>query len=207
MILGFSHLSLSTTNIVESEKNILKQGYQREFLCSQIPNHPAKLQFLNVFEPFHDIALYSHKTKPTLELIKHGNSFAPGQGAFEYNDNHVVMHIPSAKSLSFYVESLNFRKEPEGSILSIKSPIAAWSLKIVIKECLPVRECSLDSPGCCVLALWCRNLEDRLNLLKRSGVTEYSEPFFVNINGKELKVALFRSPGGGIFELVEFKSR
>ena len=206
MILGYSHLSLSTIDMAESEKALLQQGYEREFLTEKIPNHPAKRQFLGNFEAFHDIALYSHKTKPTIEVIKHGDTLSPGLGAFGCNGDCVSLRTTSGEDLSFYTETLSFVQGDGNATLQIKSPIAAWSLAINVRETGTTERSNLDSSGYPVMALWCRKLEERLDLVKAAGVTECTDPFLVTVNDREIKVALFRSPGGGIFELMEFKS-
>ena len=101
--------------------------------------------------------------------------------------------------------------DPDGNAwlrFSFLAPLPKWSLDVILVEVQEVGGPTfLDSKGFPCLALLTTDLAGDYERLKEQGAMEFSGEFPLGINGRALKVALARGPGGEIIELVQVEHR
>lgn len=116
-------------------------------------------------------------------------------------------------SYQFWTEGLGCRPISQGNtndqnwaVVSIVSPVPAWSLKIVLVESrLPAKKPFLDDSGFSCLALITNNLkQDAAKMLQMGGHSSTSE-FIASVNAKILKIELVRGPDQELIELIEIQ--
>ena len=86
--------------------------------------------------------------------------------------------------------------------LCLPSPIPALRCELVLGRVAPPPPVTLDAPGFPCLAFLCSRLETELEVLYKLGAI-VGVPFTLVVNNRELSIALFRSPGGLLGELIQ----
>ena len=115
-----------------------------------------------------------------------------------------------ARALNFWTGGLGARVAEQGRDslwnqwvkLKIVSPVAVWSAEVVLAR-FDVEKPFLDSPGFTCLAFLTNNLEQEVNRLADIGAREITEPFFLSVNNKPLKIVLLRGPSDELIELIQ----
>jgi len=82
MILGFSHIVLSCTDITAACSRFKKAGFEIQFVEENIPNPPEKLGFLHTLSDRQSLAFAKGQTGPGVELIHHPGSSLEHVGAY-----------------------------------------------------------------------------------------------------------------------------
>jgi hypothetical protein len=117
-----------------------------------------------------------------------------------------------SESEALWTRGLNFKVLNRGSIESGKryialkygSPLKTWTLNVLLVES-EVFAYQLDSRGFSCLAFLSSNLERDLEKLTSLGATENTGIFFIDVNGRTLKVVVLRGPNKELIELIELK--
>jgi hypothetical protein len=90
------------------------------------------------------------------------------------------------------------------SRLAIRAPVPNWSLTLILVEGAPLIDTPLlDAPGFPCLALLSSALDRDGERLQQAGASDSTGEFQVEVNGKPLRVAVYRAPGGELIELIE----
>lgn len=110
------------------------------------------------------------------------------------------------RELSFWVEGLCFKpvhREPDWVHLGLRSPVPAWTGQLFLAAVpAPGPVTRLDAAGFPCLALLSSDLERDLERALQAGAREVTPRFGLRVNDKDLELALFRSPGGLICEMI-----
>lgn len=69
MILGVSHVTLLSKEIVKDGKELQKLGYSMSFIEEHVPNHKGKYNFLAHPSVNHSLSLYQHRAGTPIELV------------------------------------------------------------------------------------------------------------------------------------------
>jgi len=104
-----------------------------------------------------------------------------------------------------YSKSLTGEK-PRWSLMGFVSPAGSWSLDVILAESSESRSMPrLDQAGFPCLALLTTSIKRDARRIWNAGAEESTGEFQVEVNGKPLRVAVFRGPDGNLIELIEFQ--
>lgn len=119
-----------------------------------------------------------------------------------------VPRIPDAER--FWVEAAGCRRKKAGetagvgwTLLELPSVIQGMQLRILLAEQPVQRVTMLDDPGFNCLALLTSALDRDVRRLAVAGRSD-DVRFSLTVNDRPLRIAMLRSPGGGLVELIEF---
>ena len=73
MILGVSHVTLLSKEIVKDGRELQKLGYSMSFVEKHVPNYKGKYNFLAHPSVYHSLSLYQHHAGIPIELIMYEN--------------------------------------------------------------------------------------------------------------------------------------
>lgn len=82
MILGVSHITLTTPNIPDGLIALGKLGYRCTFASTNLPSHPAKQPFLRVPRHTHSLAYAKAKSGLPIELVQYESVLPKNAGTF-----------------------------------------------------------------------------------------------------------------------------
>jgi hypothetical protein len=90
--------------------------------------------------------------------------------------------------------------------MRVNSPIAAWSLNLIISEEAPINHPpSFDDDGFTCLALLTNRLEADCEASLASGAIPVTGVFNIEVEGKSLDIAILRGPNKELIELIQFQ--
>ncbi|MBP0005260.1 MAG: hypothetical protein J7642_16370 [Cyanobacteria bacterium SBC] len=204
MILGMAHLALSVSSIEEGKKRLENRGFNCIFLERSAINHPAKKHLLEHHQPSHEIALFHNSNiNLSIEIINHGHVCYTKRGSYQLKNDCIELCTSDfEKEKNFWIEGLGFREESE-NLLNFSSIVPRWSCKIKLIENPKIQPTTLDSQGYPCLAFFTNSLARDLDLAKQVGAYDLTEIFELCVNNKTLNIALFRTPGSAICELIQ----
>ena len=206
MILGVDHLALTTNDLDSTHRSLVSQGFECVFMERDVKNHSAKRLMLHDFQPVHDLALYRAESGVAIEVTRHGATCGPVQAPFDYERDVVTLHTEDVScEQGFLKAALQFREKEAG--LCLESPVPRWTCRLHLAQRAGGRAYTLDSPGYPCMAFLTNKLQDDLHASLDKGGTDAVGPFEVVVGGKELMVAMFRSPTGIIYELIEIQKQ
>ena len=205
MILGFDHLALSSTD-VQATLASFDFPIELKFHERGIANHPAKRPFLERWQDTHELAFVIPAAGPSIEITSHGERCAGSSGPFGIDpDGDITLRCPDVGAESeFWAAGLGFRKLSDPSRLELARPVPRWSCRIRLAPGDPDEAVSsLDSTGYPCLALLSSDIEADTRRAAAAGAVESSAIFDMVVGGKSVRIAMIRSPGGAICELVQ----
>jgi catechol 2,3-dioxygenase-like lactoylglutathione lyase family enzyme len=116
-----------------------------------------------------------------------------------------VSDLGSARRL--WCEGLGFRlvrDTGESAELRFVSPVAAWTLQLILVASLPSKARSvLDAKGMACLSLLSSNVADDVPRVVAGGARLQTEIFAISINGRNMKVAILTDQDGAFVELLQ----
>lgn len=203
MILGFAHLGINSSDLIDAQEYFIKAGYQKENDFFGLENNPEKKPFLNHYVTKHDISILKSKDKLPIEITSHGKAFGKNDQLELSNDcKNILLRMPDTSIADqLLIHGLGFKRE-NGSYY-FESFIPSWNCQIMIEES-NTKKTMLDHEGPSCLAFYVRKIEDSLNLLVLNGAINYSAIFNLYTDRK-LNIAMLRMPGGPVIELIEIK--
>jgi len=200
MILGFAHMAVNVSDLMEAEERWKQEGYSRKALFRGVPNHPSKERYTRSYQPLHDLMLLSGEGLWPLELTYHGQvNFANTQLRWNKGAIEVVLQDP-LPFRQFLVAALGFHEE--GDVLVLNSRFPAWScrLRVLAGDSQPVR---LDAEGPTCLAFYCNRIAVDAETLIGLGASDYTQEFDFKLGERNMLISLMRAPGGPLLELIE----
>lgn len=204
MILGVDHLAQSARTLAAARTELLARGYTEVFTAAGVTNHPAKRPLLADYRPLHDLALFRPAAGGVaIEVTCHGEVLDDRPGPYGIDDDGAIRlrSARAAEDRAFFVGAMKFRDE--AGELHLHAPIAAWRARLRISSAAASPPVTLDAAGHPCLAFLCRGIDDDLATVRRAGATDLTEPFPLTVNDRPLVVAMFRTPGGALCELIE----
>jgi hypothetical protein len=230
LIVDISHLGVCAHDIESSLPSLEACGFEPVFKEVALANRPEKRPLLRHYSPLHDIALFKHRASGLhLELIEYetvhdttakhfpitvgGRMKVPDAAkhliACNGRDDEFTAKIAVSDlqaELTFLQKGLGFKLVEESSTaatLEKVSIISKTRFNLVVHQCARRDEVSyLDDAGSRFLSLLTTNVENDAKTLLRLGGSGATEPFSVEVNGRELRIVLLRSPGGAFIELL-----
>ena len=108
MILGFSHVTIGTSDLMLGVNHLARMGYRPNFIETGVPNSKEKAPLLRQYNPTHDIAFLIGDGVPSVELINHyGDIFHKNENIWlvcrnaepleSWSEVEQRHHIPSQK--------------------------------------------------------------------------------------------------------------
>lgn len=202
MILGFCHISYSVCDINEALEIFTAQGYNTVFYADGIENNISKKKLLQRYELQHTIVLMNAKSALPVELTQHSKVYAEGKGNLSLDSNHIELRTTNKNAeTKFFTDVLRFKDQK--NLVVNSSPVPGWSVRIKIVEDKSTETHFLDSRGHTCIAFYTNDLEQDLSKCLYNNVDDVTDIFILRPVSKMLKIAMFRTPGGTILELIE----
>ncbi len=132
-------------------------------------------------------------------LVMAGSGWAPVAVTAEVAD-------PDAEAAFWQAMGLRPKARAEDGawhVLELASPMAALRLTLVLLRGAGRPEATLDVPGFPCLAFLSRLRDGTMAEVAARGGRDVTTPFSLAVNGRALTIALFRSPGGLLCELIQ----
>jgi hypothetical protein len=224
MILGVSHILYCARDLVFEPLTAI--GYRERFIDSDVGSPSSKWQFMRYPSTTHTLALFDRRSCPSIELIIYPEVVDHLEPCLRLQlplDSQVVgMHgveqvgvageealvemqtTDSGATSALLTGGLGF-KHREDSRYSFRSVRPEWSIGITLVQS-DKPEPLLDQTGPnCISFLSTDLARDRQRLLD-AGVVASTEPFGVEVGGKDVLAEIFRGPGGEFVELIQVLS-
>ncbi len=109
----------------------------------------------------------------------------------------------------FWQQALGWHQQaaaPGWAWLKLNSPVANWRCELLLVASESASPAGLDACGGTCLAMYSTALEQDLHHAQKQGATWLSEPFELSVNQRRLRIALLRTPGQAICELIHVVS-
>lgn len=216
MIIGTSHISVSTFNIQKDIEEFCNSGFTLSFLDQHIENNIEKKPYLKKYSSLHSIAVLSGKSGIDLELVEHQR-----ENTDTKNQNiDVVFEGGSVKQIEYRVqkpeESLHFWQEFMGfsliqsentfSVLEKKSMVPKWNCNVKLTRTeVNYSEPMVDHRGATSFAFFTTNLGKAMDTFQNNYDLFGTKIFQLNINNKALEIAILSGPSKEIIELIQIK--
>lgn len=206
MILGIDHLALSVSSTEKAKNELEKDGFICSFMEYNVENNAAKKKLLRHYQSTHDIGFF----RPTnggvpVEITNHGfiaDTFAP----YQYLSQYIEIKTSNIQEdIIFWKKVFKFKQED--SVLKFNSMVPSWSCAVKFLEDKKSPPAMLDSKGYSCLAFLTSNIEDDTQLAKETGAFDFITPMSLKVNQRQLKVIMFRTPGGAICELIQIMTK
>lgn len=207
MILGFAHLAINVDDQARETAEWLTRGYQLITTHSGVPNHPSKRQFLDYYQPQHDLLLLKGENLWSLELTHHGRTQGENE-QIEWAPSHITLKVSKEEITflrHFLIDGLGF-KEDDDKNLYLHSRLPGWSciIKLNAEQTRPIK---LDALGPTCLAFYSNRIEEDSRRLHEIGAEAATEVFNITLGAREMKISMMRAPGGPLIELISPKMR
>ncbi len=205
MIIGVDHIALNVSDceMQEMRAHLIDDGFNCVFWEPDIPNHPDKKILLSYYQPTHSIGLFSSNDGAVaIEITNHGGGVKE-KTAFHYCKNYIELWTPNlALESRFWQEAFSFQAVDANNLV-YTSIVSNWSCCLKLVEKKEIKTYSLDAKGYTCCALLTNNIDRDLIQAKLMGAEDIVGPFSLKLNKKQLRVVMFRSPGGAICELIQ----
>jgi hypothetical protein len=205
MIFGLDHIAINSVNIEACHQILLGLGYYRSF-AETVENSIHKKPLLNEYHKSHLLSYYlSESGNMPIELTQHGNK-NPNviNSPLKINKNQIIISTCDVKSeILFWSQLLNYAVDKNQNI-KFKSILKNRSFNLSFSESSHKYEkYNLDIEGCTCIALLVNKLDYKIEKLKQKFDTIISGPWFSIVNNKKMKIAMLRTPGNVIVELIQ----
>jgi len=208
VILGVSHLTLGTIDLQQSISQWQALGYTTRFEDLGVANDASKKPLLFRYCPTHDLCtMHRDEGGIPIEAIKHGPEFAPGSGRFKLDAGQLsLLTTDMAQTQEFWTNALRFSAAGSDR-LTLRSPVPNWGCEMLLREMQDLPPSYLDSSGGTCLALLSRDIESDTAKAAEYGAADIAGPFSLLVDGKQLRVSIFRSPTGEFCEFVQIEGK
>ena len=202
MILGFSHLTFGTRNFDQAMRNFQSMGFVPTSIYRSVRSAPAKWPLMTQPAQKHDLALL--KRSLTVEIVSHdtGSVDRPPVLDFDSTAGDIMLRVQDARrELDFLEKVLPCTRA--GDRIAIHGAFPTWSARLrLVEDRSGPHSQPLDIEGYSSLAFYSNNIEEDVRCFVELGAGNATEEFFVELNGRRIGVAMLRSPGGVILELL-----
>ncbi len=206
MILGIDHLALSVENTDAVANQLEADGFTCAFMEYGVVNSAEKKMLLDHYQPTHDIGVYKPKKGGvSLEITNHGK-IADNDAPYLCHGDTIELFTSDIQAEKNFFKKVFRFKELDGHTLKYTSPVPSWSATVKITEKLNIKKNMLDSKGHACLAFLTNNLEQDIQAAVTAGAKDITNSFKLFLNGRNLEVAMFRTPTGAICELIQIKA-
>ena len=265
MIIGYSHVTLSSADLNQDATWLESLGFVRKFSEEGLVNDPLKGPFLETPADTMSMIFLEAPGSIAVELVSYERWADSSVGNYElllevpvgYScddlqalDYHHVwgntvsrdvgggsvgsMNIPLSfargsgntggvlsirsvtenvgRELDFWCRALGCRKGTHSGstptpwvTAEFASPFPQWCANLMFVEGDPVPHPQMDSPGSTCVSILVKDLQEIADTALGAGALSVSNSFEIEVDGKELKIAIMRTPTGAIVELMEYQ--
>lgn len=202
MILGFAHLTFGTRQFDRATELFQKSGFVLKDAYRSVPSAPAKWPLMAHHAKKHDLALLMGSVG--VEIVSHDTGSIDGPAMLDFDPHSGVITLNSrdiVREGEFIAQSLPCM-EVDGRI-EIRGAFPKWSAQLRLVENKSAPQCQpLDIEGYSCLAFYSNNIREDVQRLVGLGAGSATEEFAVDLSGRRVNVAMLRSPGGAILELL-----
>lgn len=207
MILGFSHLTHATTFAADAVAVWEKQGWTRSWVASGIESAPEKWPLMERQAKLHDLHFLEGPIR--LEVISHDTGSVAASARLSLSADHGVIAVRARdpeRENAFFRSGLRCLPQQDGS-LAFTARIPSWSVAIRVQQDAdaPV-DPPLDVDGLSCIAFLSTSPEADAEAMVACGGRSITNAFRLNVNGRQLKVLMLRSPEGTLIELVKIET-
>lgn len=217
MIIGTSHISISSFNIQKDIEDFCKNGFFLSFLDENIGNNIEKRLYLKKYSAFHSIAVLTGKSGIDIELVEHHkeNTGTTNKNIDVVFDGGRVKQVEYKvqkldESVDFWQNYMGFipaQQENSFSILEKKSMFPKWNCKVrLTKTDSEFNEPKIDNGGATSFAFFTTNLAKAMDLFHQKYDALSTNIFQMNVNGKDLEISMLSGPSNEIIELIQIKN-
>jgi hypothetical protein len=207
VILGFAHLTLSTRQLERSIELFQTAGFVLKETYHSVPSSAAKWPLMAHKASRHTLVLLNGRVP--IEIVSHdtGSVDSPGMLAFDPGGGTITLRSSDvARDGAFIAKSLPCAITADG--IRFHGVLPAWSaqIQLVEDETAPCAQ-PLDIEGYSCLAFYSTSISEDVERLVGLGAENATEEFAVELNNRRVGVAMMRSPGGAIIELIKVSRR
>jgi len=205
MILGFAHLTLGAAQVDKAVGRLLERGFSLKSSHRGIPSAAAKWPLMARRAKSHDLVLMSGGV--AVEIVSHDTGSVTTGAVLDFSaeSGQVILRVEHvARERDFLLASLSCVAN-EG-IIEVRGAFPSWNvrLELVADSAVPALP-PLDIEGFSCLAFYSNNIREDIARLLALGARDATDEFEINLNGRALSIAMLRSPGGAILELIKAK--
>ena len=203
MILAVDHLAWNVAALDPAVAGLAAEGWTCRFREPDLANAAEKAPFLRAPAPRHGIALLRRPPAPQLEVTCHGAQAAPPARHWRRQGGRIGLNAAApAREAEFLVAGLGFAAED--GVLRLASPLpgGGGTVEIAADAATP-EQGWLDDDGCTCLALIANRIDEDLARCRAAGARDVSAVFTLTVGGRQLAIALLRTPGGAPLELIQ----
>lgn len=202
MILGVDHLALSTSDMQKSKKELIARGYELFFHEDDIKNDLNKKKLLRHYQEGHTLAFFYSANGVALELTDHGTIYQ-GTATYYHDNERIILNTPNLSvDKKFFLDVLKFKElSANRLIFSGFVPRLSCILELVANENMPLP--TLDTEGSNCLAFLTNNLDSVMDNAVKLGAWDAIRLDPLTVNSRQLKIGMYRIPGGAICEFIQ----
>ena len=198
MIIGLDHLSLNLKTKETFKRKI--NNYYKIFQEKKL-NHKEKKIFLEIKNKSHTISFYNtKKILPPIEKTFYANAGKINQNIV-LKKNVIYLSIISKKKEFLFWKKV-FDLEPKKNIINYQSIYDQKKYKFYFKETV-TKKSFLDNIGFTSICFVSTDIHKTFKSCKDFDI-EISNIFRFKINKKIINIFFCRSPGGIIFEIIQY---
>jgi hypothetical protein len=203
MILGFAHLTRTTSQIDDVIAQIQGMGFELKSLSRSVPSSPAKWPLMAHRATMHDLAMMQGGL--AVEIIGHdtGSVQRPAALALDAENELIVVRVRDVSvEREFMSHALPCTSNADE--IAIRGAFPTWSarLRLVEDAGAPIAP-PLDVEGFSCLAFYSNSPTEDVRRLIAWGACDATDQFGITVNGRDMNIVMLRSPGGAILELVK----
>jgi len=232
VILQIDHIAFSSMNFKEHIRILQSLGYSLKFSSSGKKNMEIKRPLLREFMELHDLALLSHESSLSIELLNHGHindaegfifplfdnvpsgflsSFGVDAGVYSdkgsFRFNKFVVKTSNVRKSADFWKNFGFREiecDSEGAILEFRSPLSKISCTVFLKHDRSVVNDFnfLDDKGFNCIAFISNSAKKEREVLVKSGIKTTEIEQFIS-DKLSLSVFFAIGPSGELVEIIE----
>ncbi|MDO8577344.1 MAG: hypothetical protein Q7R55_00555 [Candidatus Wildermuthbacteria bacterium] len=217
MILKVDHVSLSSTDFSEAERDLSRFGYQKQFEEKGMKNAEIKKPLLHSWSKEHDLALFSQKDSIAIELLNHGSIrhdvrsfFVPIlTGEAPVLQGLLARAKDLAKSESFwgYFGFQCILKGDDYRILKFISPLQAASCTLyLVRSSEPAQKTKLDDAGFPSIAFISNDVGREKEVLDKKNIQTTAVEQLV-VHNKTFDICFAQGSQGEIVELLSLDKK
>jgi len=179
------------------------KGKKAVFQCFDLHNPPAKKHLLRAYSTVHNITYYKDGIVgiPVEVTHHHSPENKAEAGNLRIEDGYVILEtLNSSREIEFFEGINGFGSDTNDSLI-YKSRFSGveFRLKFIDGD---LDKTYLDDIGFTCIAFISTDIYKDAEGLRERGAVDFTEPFVLTVNGKDLSILMLRSPGGIPIELI-----
>ncbi|MGD9807285.1 MAG: VOC family protein [Deferribacterales bacterium] len=201
MIAAVDHIAYEVND--EGALPSFLNGKEPIFRCHELLNSPAKKHLLREYSDIHSITYYKDGVAGIPVEVTHHRSAEHRTEAekLKIKEDYIIIETQDAAGELSFFKNINGFSEDAGDSLVYKNRFSGvgFRLKFINGNS---DKMYLDDIGFTCIAFISTDINQDAEELRERGAVDFTEPFVLTVNGKELSILMLRSPGGIPIELI-----